>query len=105
MFKIDSVSDTDANDAVRLLHTEYGIDELDVVVANAGYGTVYGDLSQVKPHEVRELVDINTIGQSRRMIDVRMHSKLVTECHQMCMLMWKIVIRPFASFPSRPASS
>lgn len=61
--KIDSVSDTDAQDAVKLIQTEHGIDKLDVVAANAGHGTVYGDLSQVKPHEVRDLVDINTIGR------------------------------------------
>lgn len=61
--KIDSRSDTDAQDAVKLVQAEFGIHRLDVVVANAGYGTMYGDLSQVKPHEVRDLVDINTIGR------------------------------------------
>ncbi|KAK7743310.1 hypothetical protein SLS62_010682 [Diatrype stigma] len=60
--KIDSVSDTDAQDAVKLIQTKHGIDKLDIVAANAGYGTVYGDLSQVKPQEVRDLFDINAIG-------------------------------------------
>lgn len=62
LVKVDSVSDTDAHDAIKLIQTEHGIDKLDVVVANAGYGTVYGDLSQVKPQEVLDLVDINTLG-------------------------------------------
>ncbi|KAI1082069.1 hypothetical protein F5B20DRAFT_578840 [Whalleya microplaca] len=63
--RVDSVSDTDAQDAVKLIRDVHGIDKLDIVVANAGYGTVYGDLSQVKPHEVRDLFDINTIGPLR----------------------------------------
>ncbi|KAI1395756.1 hypothetical protein F4819DRAFT_492172 [Hypoxylon fuscum] len=69
--KIDSRSDTDAQDAVKLVQAEFGIHRLDVVVANAGYGTMYGDLSQVKPHEVRDLVDINTIGPLRLFQAVR----------------------------------
>ncbi|KAI1775578.1 hypothetical protein F4818DRAFT_382255 [Hypoxylon cercidicola] len=69
--KIDSRSDTDAQDAVKLIQAEHGIDRLDVVVANAGYGTVYGDLSQVKPHEVLNLVDINAIGPLRLFQAVR----------------------------------
>lgn len=60
--KIDSLSDTDAQDAVKTLQTDHGIHKLDIVVANAGHGTVFGDLSLVKPHEVRHLVDVNTIG-------------------------------------------
>ncbi|KAH9993466.1 hypothetical protein F4779DRAFT_623499 [Xylariaceae sp. FL0662B] len=44
--KSDSVLDTDAHDAIKLLQTEHGIDKLTIVIANAGHGTVYGDLSQ-----------------------------------------------------------
>ncbi|KAI6085133.1 hypothetical protein F4821DRAFT_261152 [Hypoxylon rubiginosum] len=68
---IDSTSDTDAQDAVKLLQTKHGINKLDVVVANAGHGTVFGDLSQVAPLEVRDLIDINTIGPLRLFQAVR----------------------------------
>lgn len=69
--KIESTSDTDAQEAVELLKTQHGIDKLDIVVANAGYGTVYGDLSQVKPSEAKELFDINALGPLRLFQAVR----------------------------------
>ncbi|KAI1409259.1 hypothetical protein F5Y13DRAFT_182156 [Hypoxylon sp. FL1857] len=69
--KIDSVSDTDAQDAAKVIQAEHGINKLDIVVANAGYGTVFGDLSQVKPQEVRDLVDVNAIGPLRLFQAVR----------------------------------
>ncbi|KAK7948427.1 uncharacterized protein PG986_009313 [Apiospora aurea] len=69
--KIDSVSDSDAQNAVQLLQTEHGIKRLDIVVANAGYGTVYGDLSQVQASELRELFDINAVGPLRLFQAVR----------------------------------
>jgi norsolorinic acid ketoreductase len=73
---IDSTSDTDALEAIQLVQNEHGVKKLDIVVANAGYGTVFGDLSQVKPTEVRDLFDINTIGKR----GLRSH-------HKFCMLM------------------
>lgn len=60
--KIDSVLDTDAQDAVKLIQKKHNILKSDVVIANAGCGTVYGDLTQVRPHELRDLFEINTIG-------------------------------------------
>lgn len=42
-----------------------------MVIANAGYGTVYGDLSQVKPQEVQDLVNINAVGPLRLFQAVR----------------------------------
>lgn len=60
--RIDSRSDTDAKDAVSKLVAEYGIEKLDIVVANAGYGSIYGDVMQVKPGEIRDMVEINTLG-------------------------------------------
>ncbi|KAK9421102.1 putative Norsolorinic acid ketoreductase [Seiridium unicorne] len=69
--KIDSTSDSDALEAVKLIQNEHDINQLDIVVANAGYGTVFGDLSQVKPSEVRDLVDINAIGPLRLFQAVR----------------------------------
>ncbi|KAK7977739.1 secondary metabolism biosynthetic enzyme [Apiospora saccharicola] len=69
--KIDSLSDSDAPNAVELLQTKHGIQKLDIVVANAGYGTVYGDLSQVRPGELRDLFDINAVGPLRLFQAVR----------------------------------
>lgn len=57
------MSDTDARDAVELFRTEHGIQALDIVVANAGYGIIYGDLSQVKPEEVQETINISLLGR------------------------------------------
>ncbi|KAJ4305493.1 hypothetical protein N0V90_001024 [Kalmusia sp. IMI 367209] len=64
--KIDSTSDTDAAEAAHVLATQHGIKSLDVVVANAGFGEVWGDLTTVKPKEVGELVDVNGIEQPSR---------------------------------------
>lgn len=61
--KIDSTVDSDAQDAVKLIQNEHGIAKLDIVIANAGYGTVYGDLSQVEPDDVRRSVEVNAIGE------------------------------------------
>ncbi|KAK0621566.1 putative aflatoxin biosynthesis ketoreductase nor-1 [Bombardia bombarda] len=69
--KIEATSDTDAAAAVALLQRDHGITKLDVVVANAGFGTVYGDLSQAKIDDVRELYDINAIGPLRLFQAVR----------------------------------
>ncbi|GAW16195.1 hypothetical protein ANO14919_056180 [Xylariales sp. No.14919] len=60
--KIDSEVESDAQDAAKLIQSDHGIARLDIIVANAGYGTVYGDLSQVKPDDVRRTVEINVIG-------------------------------------------
>lgn len=60
---MDSLSDSDAQTAVELLWNKHGIQTLDIVVANAGYGTVYGDLSQVQAGELRDLFDINAVGR------------------------------------------
>ncbi|KAK8006594.1 NAD(P)-binding protein [Apiospora marii] len=69
--KIDSLSDLDAQNAVELLQTKHGIQKLDIVVANAGYGTVYGDLSQVQAGELRDLFDVNAVGPLRLFQAVR----------------------------------
>ncbi|KAI8950685.1 hypothetical protein F4801DRAFT_548026 [Xylaria longipes] len=60
--KIDSTLESDAQDAVKLIQSKNNIVRLDIVIANAGYGTVYGDLSQVKPDDVRRTVEVNVIG-------------------------------------------
>jgi norsolorinic acid ketoreductase len=61
--KIESRSESDAPNAVKLVQSEHGIDALDVVVANAGYGSIYGDLSAVQTQEVQDMVDINALGK------------------------------------------
>jgi norsolorinic acid ketoreductase len=61
--KIDSTSDSDAYDAAQVLTSEHGVEKLDVVIANAGFGEIYGDLTTVKPEEVSRLVDVNGIGK------------------------------------------
>jgi NADP-dependent 3-hydroxy acid dehydrogenase YdfG len=61
--KIDAVPDTDAHDAVAQLQSDYNVAKLDVVIANAGYGTVYGDLAAVQADEVKKLFDINALGR------------------------------------------
>jgi norsolorinic acid ketoreductase len=63
LVKIDSTSDTDAANAAKVLVTKHNIQRIDVVVANAGFGETWGDLSEVKPEEVRDLVDINALGK------------------------------------------
>ena len=61
--KIASESETDSQDAVRILQTEHGIQNFDVVVANAGWGTIWDSTLQTKPQEVRDMVNINAIGK------------------------------------------
>lgn len=61
--KIDSTSDSDASDAAQVLTSEHGVEKLDIVIANAGFGETYGDLATVKPEEVSRLVDVNGIGK------------------------------------------
>ncbi|KAI0855707.1 hypothetical protein F4860DRAFT_507286 [Xylaria cubensis] len=66
--KIDSTLDSDAQDAVQFIQNKYDIARLDIVIANTGYGTVYGDLSQVEPDNVRRAVEVNAIGQRPRFV-------------------------------------
>lgn len=64
IIKIDSEVESDAQDALKLIQSEHGIARLDIVIANAGYGTVYGDLSQAKPDDIRRTIEVNAIGES-----------------------------------------
>ncbi|PVI02585.1 hypothetical protein DM02DRAFT_653400 [Periconia macrospinosa] len=54
-----SLTDVVSGEANRLLKVKL---DIDVLVANAGSGTVYGDLTQVKVTEIQDLVDINALG-------------------------------------------
>jgi len=60
--KIDSTSEPDASAAVDLLQSEYNIDTLDVVIANAGISKVYPTVATVKPEDILEHVSVNVIG-------------------------------------------
>ncbi|KAF7982426.1 hypothetical protein HWV62_28551 [Athelia sp. TMB] len=62
--KIDSSSATDAGEAVRLLRSEHGIAELDVVIANAGICNhlALGPVSEASIEEIRSHFEVNTIG-------------------------------------------
>ncbi|OTB08087.1 hypothetical protein M426DRAFT_317191 [Hypoxylon sp. CI-4A] len=63
--KIDSTSDTDAEEAVAHLRASEGISHLDIVVANAGLATAIGPLATVKPSDVARMLDINALGPLR----------------------------------------
>lgn len=58
----DAGSPAAANDLVASLHSEHQIDVLDVVIANAGILKHFGLAANVKPEEVQEHFNINTLG-------------------------------------------
>jgi norsolorinic acid ketoreductase len=70
--KIDSTSDTDAVEAAQALSKDHEIKRLDVVVANAGSGDVYGDLATAKPQEIKDLVDVNGLGECIHFLNIRL---------------------------------
>ena len=59
--KIDSASSTDAAVAVTKLQSQ-GIDHLDIVIANAGIGTVWPKVSEAKVEDIRYHMEINVYG-------------------------------------------
>jgi norsolorinic acid ketoreductase len=59
--KIDAASDTDAKDAVKTLQSQYGIQQIDVVIANSGILDQWGPVSEVTPGDLRRHFEINTI--------------------------------------------
>lgn len=58
----DAASPTAANDLVTALQSEHQIDVLDVVVANAGILKHFGPAASIKPEEMQEHFNINTLG-------------------------------------------
>lgn len=60
--KIDSLSETDAADAVTLLQTEHGIESLDVVIANSGIYTNREPAVAVPMSQMRIHFEVNTLG-------------------------------------------
>ncbi|KZP03547.1 aflatoxin biosynthesis ketoreductase-like protein nor-1, partial [Athelia psychrophila] len=62
LVKIDSLSEIDAADAVKLLQAEHGITALDVVIANSGIGNYLGPAVTTPLHEMRAHFEVNTLG-------------------------------------------
>ncbi|KAI8815070.1 aflatoxin biosynthesis ketoreductase-like protein nor-1 [Cladochytrium replicatum] len=60
--KIDSASETDALDAVNELTTKHGITHIDVLIANAGTGSVDGHAMEITVKSMREYWEVNTLG-------------------------------------------
>jgi norsolorinic acid ketoreductase len=62
LVKIDSISETDAKDAVRILQDQHGITHLDVVIANAGQSSDLTTVSTVTMAEMRHALAVNSYG-------------------------------------------
>lgn len=60
LVKIDSTSDTDANDAVEAMRAA-GIDHLDVVIANAGSSCPCERIESLELRDMREMLEVNTL--------------------------------------------
>lgn len=60
--KIDSSSETDAQQAASLLQSKYNITSLDVVIANAGISKIWPAVHEAKLEDIREHFEINVLG-------------------------------------------
>lgn len=60
--QLDSQKEFDAADAVSELHSKYGIDALDVVIANAGMSASMGPILHTSVGNFRDHMDVNAIG-------------------------------------------
>ena len=62
--KIDSLEPSDAKAAVQTLQNKHRITSLDVIIANAGISSpkAFSPVASVKIEDVKEHVDVNTIG-------------------------------------------
>jgi norsolorinic acid ketoreductase len=60
--KIDNDSLTDAEDAAETLKTEYGINKLDTVIANAGIGKHFDLIEKTPIAEVEDHFKTNAVG-------------------------------------------
>jgi norsolorinic acid ketoreductase len=59
---IDSLSESSAKDAIKVLESKHGITKLDVVIANAGITNFYGPAIDTPLSEVRNHFEVNTVG-------------------------------------------
>jgi norsolorinic acid ketoreductase len=57
--KIDSENDGDAQQAARTVQEQYGVDHVDLIIANAGTATDFLPVLQVKADDLRSSVNIN----------------------------------------------
>jgi NAD(P)-dependent dehydrogenase (short-subunit alcohol dehydrogenase family) len=60
--KLDASIEQDAHDAVAELQHKYGIDHLDIVIANAGIGYIYPSVAEVKIADIRKHMEPNVYG-------------------------------------------
>lgn len=60
--KIDSLSETDAKEAVLALQSQHGIDRFDLVIANSGIAKYIGVASETPISEVKDHLMVNTVG-------------------------------------------
>jgi norsolorinic acid ketoreductase len=60
--KIDSLSESDAGNAVAELSSKHNITALDVVIANAGIAKVYPRVDEAKVSDILEHYQVNVVG-------------------------------------------
>ena len=62
LFKLDSLSETDAKNAVEALRSKHNISKLDVVMANAGIGKDFSTVVDTTPQEMKDHFEVNVLG-------------------------------------------
>ncbi|EEP81639.1 predicted protein [Uncinocarpus reesii 1704] len=67
LVQINAQSETDASDAMRALASQYGIDRLDIVIANAGIfdAQAHQKVVDMKLSDLQEHIDVNAFGVIR----------------------------------------
>jgi len=67
LVQINAKSETDARDAMQALTSQHGIDQLDIVIANAGIFDVaaHQKILNMKLSDLQEHIDVNTYGVIR----------------------------------------
>ena len=62
LLKLESASITDAADLVKTIKSDFNIDHLDIVIANAGISNYFGKARVTPPEEMLSHYTINTLG-------------------------------------------
>lgn len=60
--KVDASSETDASEAVQQLQNSYGIDRLDLVIANAGMSNVWPTVAALRIADLQAHMEANAYG-------------------------------------------
>jgi NAD(P)-dependent dehydrogenase (short-subunit alcohol dehydrogenase family) len=60
--KVDASSETDASEAVEQLQNSYGIDHLDLVIANAGMSNVWPTVAALRIADLQAHMEANAYG-------------------------------------------